>query len=302
MAGIVGTIWAGVALRRLKAGADPDSPPRAVAIPVPWEDEAGEAMAALAPGGGPATLPSVAEAWIQRLTLRGRRLGLLDGADAAESLAAGLRSLILARRGAPGAEIWRDARAEGRFVLNLPAFLDGEGGFDAPAYRAACQLAVQTLDIWGHGKVESLRLGFADLAGLLAGFGLGYDSNEARDVAAAIAGLTRGAAEAESGRLATRFGPRHAVALICPTPPEETAIPGLAKAARAALAAAAASPGLRHRGCIALAPADAVEALLGAESAGIAPAPGASRPARGEDGRVTQVPTRAAERAGVDAA
>ncbi|MBJ7250347.1 MAG: hypothetical protein JHC89_02920, partial [Acetobacteraceae bacterium] len=133
MAGIVGTIWAGVALRRLKAGADPDSPPRAVAIPVPWEDEAGEALAALAPGSGPATLPSVAEAWIQRLTLRGRRLGLLDGADAAESLAAGLRSLILARRGAPGAEIWRDARAEGRFVLNLPAFLDGEGGFDAPA-------------------------------------------------------------------------------------------------------------------------------------------------------------------------
>ena len=48
MAGIVGTIWAGVALRRLKAGADPDSPPRAVAIPVPWEDEAGEALAALA--------------------------------------------------------------------------------------------------------------------------------------------------------------------------------------------------------------------------------------------------------------
>lgn len=265
MAGIVGTIWAGVALRRLKAGADPDSPPRAVAIPVPWEDEAGEALAALAPGSGPATLPSVAEAWIQRLSLRGRRLGLLDGADEAESLAAGLRSLILARRGAPGAEIWRDARGEGRFVLNLPAFLDGAGGFDAPAYRAACALAVQTLDIWGHGKAESLRLGFADLAGLLAGFGLGYDSNEARDVAAAIAGLTRGAAEAESGRLATRFGPRHAVALICPTPPEETAIPGLAKAARAALAAAAASPGLRHRGCIALAPADGVEALLGAE-------------------------------------
>ncbi|MCA3300770.1 MAG: hypothetical protein ING00_08560 [Roseomonas sp.] len=302
MAGIVGTIWSGVALRRLKAGADPDSPPRAVAIPVPWEDEAGEALAALAPGSGPATLPSAAEAWIQRLMLRGRRLGLLDGADAAESLAAGLRSLILARRGAPGAEIWRDARGDGRFVLNLPAFLDGEGGFDAPAYRAACQLAVQTLDIWGHGKAESLRLGFADLAGLLAGFGLGYDSTEARDVAAAIAGLTRGAAEAESGRLAIRFGPRHAVALICPTPPEEAAIPGLAKAARAALAAAAASPGLRHRGCIALSPADAVEALLGAESAGIAPAPGASRPARGEDRRITQVPTRAAERAGVDAA
>jgi len=91
---------------------------RAVAIPAPWEDEAGEALAALAPGSGPATLPSVAEAWIQRLTLRGRRLGLLDGADAAESLAAGLRALILARRGAPGAEIWRDARGEGRFVLN----------------------------------------------------------------------------------------------------------------------------------------------------------------------------------------
>ncbi len=302
MAGIVGTIWAGVALRRLKVGADPDSPPRAIAIPTTWEDEAGEALVTLAPGSAPAALPSVAEAWIERLALRGRRLGVLDGPEEAASFAAGLRALILARRGAPGLEIWRDSKGEGRFVLNLPAFLDAEGGFDAPAYRAACALAVQALDIWGHDRADVLRLGFADMAGLFVAFGLGYDTPEARQVAAAIAGLTRGAAEAESGRLALRLGARHAVALICPTVPEETAIPGLALAAREALAAAAAAPALRHKGCIALAPADAVEALLGAETAGIAPAVGAARPQRAEDGRILQVPTRAAQRAGAAAA
>ena len=302
MAGILGTLWDGVALRRERIGADPDSPPRPVAIPAAWDEDAAAAVAALAPGHGPVVLPILVENWIRRITTRGRRLGLLETPEEADALASGLRALLLARRGAPGAEVWRDRREDARFVLNLPAFLDAEGGFDAAGYAAAVALGVRALDILGQGRSPRLRVGFADLAGLLAAFRLPYGGAEAQAVAAAIAALTRGAAEAESGRLAARHGALHPVALIWPEPPAETAIPGLAAAARTALDAAAASPGLRHQGCVALAPADAVEALLGAESAGLAPAAGPLRPARDAEGRYVLLPTRAAQRAGDAAA
>ena len=298
MAGMIGTLWDGVALRRERCGADPDAPPRPIALPASWDDGAAEALAALAPGSGPVVFPTLAEGWIRRVTTRGRRLGLLDSPEEADDLAAALRALLLARRGAPGIEVWRDRKDEARFVLNLPAFLDAGGGFDAAGYAAAVSLAVRVLDILGHGRASRLRVGFADLAGLLAAFRLPYGGAEAQAVAAAIAALTRGAAEAQSGRLAERHGALHPVALIWPEPPAETAVPGLAEAARAALDAAAAAPGLRHDGCVALAPADAVEALLGAETAGLAPASGAVRPARDGEGRLVLRPTRAALRAG----
>lgn len=298
MAGMIGTLWDGVALRRERCGADPDAPPRPIALPAAWDDGAAEALASLAPGSGPVVFPTLAEGWIRRVTTRGRRLGLLESPEEADDLAAALRALLLARRGAPGIEVWRDRKDEARFVLNLPAFLDAAGGFDAEGYAAAVGLAVRVLDILGNGRAPRLRVGFADLAGLLAAFRLPYDSTEARAAATAIAALTRGAAEAQSGRLAERHGALHPVALFWPEPPAETAIPGLAAATRAALDAAAASPGLRHEGCVALAPADAVEALLGAETAGFAPSYGAVRPARDAEGRMVLLPTRAALRAG----
>jgi hypothetical protein len=117
-------------------------------------------------------------------------------------------------------------------------------------------------------------------------------------VGAAIAALTRGAAEAESGRIAERLGAREPVCLLAPAPPGETPVPGLAAAARAALDAAAGSRGLRHQGLVALAAPDAVERLLGAESGGLAPASGATRLIHDADGWVNEVPTRAALRAG----
>jgi hypothetical protein len=306
---IAGTLWEGVALRRTRAGADPDAPPRAVALPLEWEDDddTAAALAALAPGAGPASLPGLAEGWILRLTARGRRLGLLATPEEAEALAQSLRALLLARRGAPGAEVWRnDPKAEPRFVLNLPAFLDAEGGFDSAAYAAAVALGVRALDILTGGKAPRLRLGFADLAGLLAGLGLAYDSDGARAVGAAIATLIRGAAEACSGRLAARHGtPRAPLALVRPSPPGATPVPGLAAAARAALdeAAAGSAAGLRHAALVALAPPDAVEALLGAETGGLAPASGPTRPAIDPvSGEIIDLPTRAARRAGVQAA
>jgi hypothetical protein len=300
MARYHGTLWEGVALRRTRIGSDPDAPPRAVALPAAWEDEAAAALAALAPGEGPASLPRLAEAWIARALIRGRKAGLVTPREE-RPLAEGWRALLLTRRGAPGAEVWRseggrgDAKAEPRFVLNLPAFLEPEGGFDAEGYAEAAALGLRFLDAVTAGKSARLRLGFTDLAGLLAGLGLPYDSEGARRTAAAIAALTRGAAEAESGRLAERLGAREPVALIWPEAPADTPVPGLAAAARAALDAAIASPGLRHASVVSLAPPDAAEALLGAETGGIAPAPGASRAVETPSG-IVDVPTRAARR------
>ncbi len=299
MARIKGTLWDGVALRRSRAAADPDAAPRAVALPVAWEDDgrAAEALAALAPGEGPATLARAAESWISRALSRGRKAGLLDDAGALH-LAEGLRALLLARRGGPGAEVWAGAaRPEPRFVLNLPAFLEPEGGFDLEGYAEACGLGVLALDCLTGAKATRLRLGFADLAGLLAALGLEYDSAEARAVAAGIAALTRGAAEACSGQLAEKLGAREPVALLWPAPPGETVLPGLAQAARAALDAAAGSPGLRHAGLVALALPDAAEALLGAEVGGLAPMPGATRLALAPCGGAVELPTRAAMQA-----
>lgn len=292
MARFTGTLWEGISLARYRLGADPDAAPRAVAIPVAWDIEAGEALAALAPGDAPTTLPRAAEAWIQRGISRGRKAGILDEAEA-HHLAEGLRALLLARRGAAGAETWRNQSGDPRFVLNLPAFLEPEGGFDIEGYEEAVALGVRFLEALGQGKAVKLRLGFADLAGLLAALPLPYDTDAARSVGACIAALTRGAAEAESGRLAAKLGAREPVALLWPAPPVCTAIPGLAGAARMALDRAAASPGLRHGAIVVLSPADAAEALLGAETAGISPSAGATRAVATDTG-AAEVPTRAA--------
>jgi hypothetical protein len=299
MSSLRGTLWDGLALWRVRAAPDPDSPPRAIALPVEWEEEEAAALAAIAPGSGPVILPRLAEAWIGPLAERGRKLGLLADDREALIFAEALRALLLARRGAPGLSVWRnDARAPARFVLNLPAFLEGDGSFDAASYAEAVALGVRALDIWTGGKAPKLSLGFADLAGLLAGLGLAFDSEGGRATAAAIAALTRGAAEAESGRIAERLGAREPVCLLAPSPPAATPVPGLAAAARAALDAAAGAIGLRHRGLVAIAAPDAVERLLGAESGGFAPASGPSRLSFDRDGWVTDQPTRAALRAG----
>lgn len=291
------TSWSGLALRRLRAAADPDSAPRPVALPASWEDAAAEALAALAPGTGPVSLPALAEEWIGRLAARAVAPKLLDAAEA-EALARELRALLLARRGAPGASLWRnDTRAEPRFVLNLPAFLDEAGGFDHAAYAAAVGTAVRALEVATGGKATRLRVGFADLAGLLAALGLAYDSAAAREVGTCLSALTRGAAEQASAALAEHLGAREPAALLWPAPPAGCAVPGLAAAARRALDAAGATQGLRHAGCFALTVPDAVEALLGAETGGLAPAQGATRLAHDESGRVVEQPTLAARRA-----
>jgi ribonucleoside-diphosphate reductase alpha chain len=117
--------WDGLALRRSEASADPDAPPRRVALPAAWDDGAAAALAALAPGTGAVTLPAAAEAWIGRLAARAEKAGHEPG-----RLAESLRALLLARRGAPGAPLWRGETPTPRFVLRLTGFVT-EAGFDA---------------------------------------------------------------------------------------------------------------------------------------------------------------------------
>ncbi|MBO1076419.1 hypothetical protein [Roseomonas marmotae] len=294
---MAGTVWAGIALRRMRAQADPDAPARAMALPAAWEDEAAAALAALAPGQGAVSLPALADGWISRLVAQGLRLRLL-WEEEGNALAGALHRLVLTRRGAPGAATWRgEAKAEPRFVLNLPAFLDDAGGFDIPGYMAAVGTAVRALDVLTAGKAHALRLGFADLAGLLAAMGLAYDSTPAREAAACLTALTRAAAEEASAELAQRHGARESACLFWPAPPAGCAMPGLAVAARQALERASRSGGLRHAALLALTPPDAAEGLLGIETGGLAPAQGPTRFAHAAHGGVEEQPTRAARRA-----
>jgi hypothetical protein len=253
----------GVRMRRDAAAADADSPPRVVSIPASWEHGAAAALAALAPGNGPVTLEAAANAWIARVADLGRQAGLdID-------LSGRLQALLLSRRGAPTPPVWRGA-ADGGFVLNLAAFHDPSDGFDIGGFAEAAETATVALALLAP-TASRLRIGFADLAGLLAALGVAYDGDAAREVAAALAALLRASTEIASAALAQRMG---AVAVAAPVPlsPTATAIPDLAAMAAQAQCRAAANPARRHTATTALAAPGAAEALLGVETGGIAPA------------------------------
>ena len=256
--------WYGVRMRRVAAAPDPDAAPREVTVPASWDDTAAAALAELAPGDGPVTLAGAADAWIRPIAERGRR------SDIPGPLEEPLHALLLARRGAPTAPVWRgESTKNPGFVLNLAAFHDPTHGFDVPGFADAVELATTTLTL-AAPSAERLAIGMADLAGLLAALGLDYDSDAARDVAAALAALLRGHADLVSAAMAERFGALTEAAAP-PPPPAVTAIPGLAAAARAAQTLAAGSA-RRHAATTAITAPGAAEALLGVETGGIAPA------------------------------
>ncbi len=256
---IPGPFWRGVRLRRALAAPGPDEPVRQVLLPATWDDRAAAALASLVPGHRPVVLESAASAWIDPVAARG-----------GPELPAGLHALLRARRGAPGASLWQGRPAAvPRFVLNLPAFLDPEAGFDVAGFADAADIATRALAAYDP-TAATLGVGFADLAGLLAALGVAYDSDAARAVAVALAALLRGTTEAASAALAARDGAR-AQAPAAPSAPRATVVPGLAEAAAAAQHRAAAQPRRRHAALTLLAPPDATEALLGAETGGVAP-------------------------------
>ncbi len=263
--------WHGVRMRRIALGADPDQPARALTLPASWDDAAAAALAELAPGEGAASLPQVADAWIRPIADRARRAGI------ELPLEERLHTLLLHRQGAPSEAIWHgQSGPEPGFVFNLPAFFHPDAGFDEAAFGEAVETATIALTLAAPSALR-LALGIADLAGLLSALGLTYGEPAARDIARCIAAILRLRAEAASAAMAERFGVL-ATAREVPPPPASGVIAGLADAARAAYAAARPAsaggplPGLRHEALTAIAPAGAVEALLGVETGGIAPA------------------------------
>ncbi|HYZ25157.1 MAG TPA: TSCPD domain-containing protein [Rhodopila sp.] len=262
--------WNGVRMRRTEASPDPDLAPRPVTLPATWDDQAAAALAALAPGAGPVTLPAAAQAWIAPIAAAATKAGIDTPADI--PLADRLHRLLLLRRGAPTEAVWRGTAAEAPgFVLNLPAFLDSDGQFDVADLAEAVETAVTALTL-AAPRVSDIDIGMADLAGLLAALGIEYDSDTARDIARCLAAVLRGRAESASGRIGRVMGPMRPAAFDWPTPPASVPVRGLAEAAQAARRAAAGVEGLRHRATTGIARAGLAEALLGCETGGIAPA------------------------------
>lgn len=241
-------IWHGTRTRRIEIGADPDSSLRLVTLPAAWEDHAAAALAGLAPGDGAVTLAGAAAAWAAGL-----------GADLEKRV---LRLLLL-RRAAPTEAIWSGHAADDPgFVLNLPGFLTGDGQFDVEAFAAAVETVVEALVVLAPAA-RDLAVGMADLCRLLAGLGLRYDSEPARDVARCLAAILRG----HAGAVSARSGPAVALQSVYPVPPSRCVVPGLAEAA--GLARTDGPP--RHLVTTAIRMAGAPEALLGVETSGIAP-------------------------------
>ena len=260
--------WHGVRMRRTMAGADPDAPQRCVVLPASWDEVAAEALAALAPGDGDVALTAAADAWIVPIADAAAQAGH------SRSLADRLRRLLLLRRGAPDEAIWQgeDTALPG-FVLNLPAFVDA-GCFEAAAFAEAIETAVTVLT-FAAPNAPRVAIGVADLAGMLCALGIDYAGEPGRDVARALAALLRGRADAASAALLLSPTPVQSASADWPdwpAPPGQTVVPGLAEAARAARAAAHAAGPPRHAATTAISPPGASDALLGAETGGIAPA------------------------------
>jgi hypothetical protein len=250
--------WHGVRLRQITTGADPDAALRSVRIPAAWDDSSAAALCELAPGLRPIALPILAQGWIRPLGCRAREAGV-DG------LADQLHTLLLLRRAAPSAGVWRgEAEARPSFVLNLPAFHDATAGFDVEGFAAAIDTAGQALRVLTTGPCA---VAMADLAGLLAALGLDYASKPARDVAACLAAMMRGRADAAlAGPQPDLLG----TIPVWPAAPDHCVVPGLAQAA--AFARSLAMRCSAGPASTAILPPSPVDALLGCETSGIAPA------------------------------
>ncbi len=257
-------VWRGIRMRDTEAGPDPDAALRPLTLPAAWDDRAAAALATLAPGDGRTTLPRAADAWIRPVATRAQEAG-----DPA--LAERLHALLLHRRAAPTLPVWSGAASSSGstppgFVLNLPAFLDGGTGFDVPAFTEAVRTAATALRL-GDPASTRFAIGFTDLDGLLAATALPYDSPAARDVAACLAALLRATADlalaGDQPDLLSRLP-------SWPVPPARCALPGLAEAAAdARRTALMGATGLAGTAIMDPGPADA---LLGAETGGLAPA------------------------------
>ena len=103
--------------------------------------------------------------------------------------------------------------------FNLMRFVDGAGSFEVEAFRHGIDVVITAMEIivdnasypTGQITVNShdyrpLGLGYANLGALLMARGIPYDSDEGRDIAAAITAVMTGQAYATSARIASTVG------------------------------------------------------------------------------------------------
>jgi ribonucleoside-diphosphate reductase alpha chain len=104
--------------------------------------------------------------------------------------------------------------------LNLMKYVGSNGQFNVEAFKHACDITITAQEIlvdnasYPTTKIAEnshafrpLGLGYANLGALLMSMALPYDSDEGRDVAAAVTALMCGEAYAQSARIAERMGP-----------------------------------------------------------------------------------------------
>ena len=104
--------------------------------------------------------------------------------------------------------------------LNLMKFVKADGSFDIEAYRRAIHILIVSQEIivdnssYPTGRIEKnshlfrpLGLGYANLGALLMFYGLPYDSDEGRAMAATLTALLTGQAYLSSAILSSSVGP-----------------------------------------------------------------------------------------------
>jgi len=104
--------------------------------------------------------------------------------------------------------------------LNLRRFTRDDGTFDVDAYRHAVDVTITAMEILvgnasyptpaidvNSHKYRPLGLGYANLGALLMSWGVPYDSEAGRSVAAALTSILCGQAYATSARIASVTGP-----------------------------------------------------------------------------------------------
>jgi ribonucleoside-diphosphate reductase alpha chain len=110
--------------------------------------------------------------------------------------------------------------------LNLMKYLGSNGQFDVEAFTKAVDITITAQEILvdnasyptekiakNSHEFRPLGLGYANLGALLMSMALPYDSDEGRDVAAAVTALMCGEAYAQSARIAEKMGPFSGYAL-----------------------------------------------------------------------------------------
>ena len=265
--------WHGIRQAVFTGRADPDADGIPVKLPAAWGQGAADAMAWMLPEASAIDIAQASQDWIGVVTARAVAAGL------PKTIATALQALLAARQGAPGPEIWRgEDGGTPSFTLNPNAFLD-DGVFDAPGFAAAARLAVMALNFCAPAAT-GYSIGFTDLHLFLVRLGLDYDSDAARETAACLAALLTASAEAAAAGF---WAGREGFAASSPALPSHCPVPGLREAALGARAAAGGGQ-RRTRILTGFAPVQAVEALLGAETVGYAPAVSAL----GADGKLAQ--------------